>query len=377
MKKTIVFVLSFMLVLCGFVVDSSATNAKETSFKSTTNNLNLYFKKLEETGECSGTVLVMKDDQVLLKEGYGIADYETGRLNEPSTNFHIASMTKAFTAMSIMILEERGMLSIDDKLSQYLPDFPNSENISLHQMLRMTAGIGMLLDPDDEVAWANLGNFHTPMELLQYIENDPPVFEPGEGWAYCNSCYLCLGIIIEQVSGLTFRDFIRINILDPLNMHNTSYDPYNLDFPDKAVGYDNFSTDPPPKSGLLHPTMGYSAGGICSNVNDIWKWQQAFDRKRELLVSSDTLERIFTQGNVGIYGYGWYIDSFLIDQTSHKIFWQYASYLGYHGFIARLDDDGIFILILQNRTAKDIYADDLWMPVVQVLVKIILGNDKK
>ncbi|MCP4157883.1 MAG: beta-lactamase family protein, partial [bacterium] len=325
-------------------------------------------------GELSGSVLITKDGQVLLKEGYGTADYETGRPNRPNTIYAIASMSKAFTSMSVMILEERGLLSVNDTLDLYIADYPNGENITLHHLLRMNAGIGVMLDADDPVVWANISNYHTPMELLQYFRDDSPLYEPGTQWNYCNSCYVLLGIIIEQVSGVTYGEFIRTNILDPLKMNHTSYDPLGIDFSHKAVGYDNLSTTPPPVSAYLHPSVTYSAGAIFSSINDMFKWQEAFDMKKQELVTAETLQRMFTPG-LGNYGYGWYIEYIDVCGQERKLYWHWGSYLGYHGFIGRLDDDGIFVLIQQNITSPSLYDQAVLMPKFKEVVEIILDSE--
>ncbi len=141
-----------------------------------------------------------------------------------------------------------------------------------------------------------------------------------------------------------------------------------------AVGYDNVDTVPPPVSPLLHTTMGYSAGGLCSSVSDIYKWQRSLSLDRHELVSPETLERMFTPG-IGKYGYGWYIEDVEIHGEPHKLYWQWGSYLGYHGFIGRMVDDGIFIIIQQNMTSPSIYDEKVLMPKVKHVVEILLEND--
>ncbi|MCP5106326.1 MAG: beta-lactamase family protein, partial [bacterium] len=305
-----------------------------------------HFRGLTDQGLFSGSVLVAKDDRVLYKEGLGVADYDTGQVNTPTTVYAIASMSKAFTAMSIMMLEERGLLSVNDKLSDYFPDYPYGDDITIHQLLNMSAGI-----PDfftNIIASGNFSNYHTPEEMLQYFVDDPLVHEPGNGWAYCNSCFMFLGMIIEQVSGLTYRDFLQENIFDPLKMKHTSYEPNDLDFANKrAVGYDHIDVLPPPVSPYLNAGVAYSAGGVFSTVTDMYKWHRALET--EQLLSAETLRKIFTPG-LGNYGYGWYIEYHDISGQERKLVWHWGSYLGYHGFIGRFVEDDVFIMLLLNFT---------------------------
>lgn len=331
--------------------------------------LNSYFSDLTTQGLFTGAVLVAKNGKILLNRGFGLADYATGRHNTQDTVYAIASMTKAFTAMSIMILEERGLLSVNDTLSLYLPDYPDGEDITIHQLLNMTAGVHDFFD--DEALWQNISTYHEPEEMLQYFIDDPLDFEPGTQWEYCNSCYILLGIIIEKVSGMTYRDFIHENILCPLRMRHTSYDPDAMDFLHlKAVGYDTIATLPPPISFYLHPTVAFSAGGIFSTVTDMYKWTRALETN--ILVSNETLQRIFTPG-LGNYGYGWYIESLDVADLNRKMIWHWGSYVGYHGFIARFVDDDLFIVMLLNITAPNDVPYQL-LPFVKGAAEIVLSH---
>ncbi|MCP4151444.1 MAG: beta-lactamase family protein [bacterium] len=377
MSKTIITVLVTMLALWSFTVDVFAEapgNTQGKQFKRAAKSLRGYFRKMEKNGELSGSVLITKDGQVLLKEGYGTADYETGRPNRPNTMYAIASMSKSFTAMSILMLEEQGLLSVNDTLDLYFADYPNGENITLKHLLKMNAGIGTMFEADDPVVWANISNYHTPMELLQYFRDDPPLYDPGTQWNYCNSCYVLLGIIIEQITGVTYGEFIRTNLLNPMKMNHTSYDPLGTAFPQKAVPYDNLDTNPPPVSAYFHPTVTFSAGAIFSNVNDMYKWQKAFDMDKEILVSAESIQQMLTPG-LGNYGYGWYIENIDICGQERKLYWHWGSYLGYHGFIGRLDDDGIFVYIQQNITSPSLYDQTILMPKFKDVVEIILDSE--
>jgi CubicO group peptidase (beta-lactamase class C family) len=372
----------YFLVIWGFLAISfmQANGTPGDQDDHVRKKLHGYFRQLTKQGNYSGAVLIAREGEIFFKEGYGFANYDTGKPNRPSTVYAIASMSKAFTAMSIMILEERGLLSVNDTLSDYLADYPNGDNITIHHLLNMTAGIPDFFN--NVVGSGNISEFHTPDDLLQHFINDPPDHEPGTQWTYCNSCYVLLGIIIEQVAGMTYKEFIEEEIMAPLRMRDTCYpmlDRLNDStvlkkaFPyEKAVTYENAESIPPEPAAFLNATVAFSAGGIFSTVIDMYKWHRGLCT--EQLVSYATLERIFTPGP-GNYGYGWYIEYHDIAGEERKLIWHWGSYLGYHGFIARLVDDGIFIVLLLNFTSPNIDNQYQLLPIVKDTASLILEND--
>ncbi len=333
-------------------------------------DLKLYFQTLTDARAFSGAVLVARDGKILLKRGYGMADYEEGIRNRSDTVFAVASFTKAFTAMSIMILEERGLLSVDDAVAEHITGFPNGDVITIRNLLNHTAGLFEYLN--NPALWANIELPHAPVELLDYFVHEPLDFTPGTQHRYSNSNYVTLGVIVEQVSGLPFREFIRLNVTGPLGMDDTSYDPLEVDFPDKAIGYDDISSDPPtPASIYAHPTIPYTAGAMCSTVEDLYTWDQAL--YTENLVSAATLDRMFTPG-LGDYGFGWYIDELMVDGQPHKQIWHWGSYFGFQGYFARLVDDRVTIII-QFNLSPTIDGPFALRPMAEDVAAIVFSHD--
>ena len=373
MKKMFLRMFVCLIVICGLTVFTFAGPAEVDGTKCghghVKQKLRAYFNQLAEEEFFTGSVLIAQKGKILLTKGYGMANYEEGILNKPKTVFAIASMTKAFTSMSIMLLEERGFLSVDDPVSNYVPELPEGDRITIHHLLTQTSGLFEYLACPD--LFANLNNFHTPDDLLQYYMYEPLSFDPGTQHQYSNPNYITLGIIIERVSGMPFRDFIEANILRPLKMRHTSYDPYGEDFPRKAIGYDDISTDPPTRSMTIHNSISYSAGAMCSSVMDLYKWDQALYTDK--LVSKETLERMFTPG-FGDYGYGWYIDNLEIGNELHKQIWHWGSYFGFHSYIARLVDDEVTVIILRNTPQLTASPYEL-RPIVTDVTSIIFGED--
>ncbi len=360
-KTTIIFTIFVMVLVLGAPSGLEGGQVKQ--------ELTAYFNQLTENGEFNGSVLIAEKDKVLLMKGFGMADFEKGKVNNPGTVFSIASMSKAFTAMSIMMLEERGLLSVNDPVSDYIPEYPQADQLTIHNLLGMTAGIPNYLATG--VIFARIDQLHYPEELLGAVINEPLNFEPGTGWDYCNTCYAALGIIIERVSGMTFREFIKTNILDPLGMCSTSYDPYMEDnqiIRKSAVAYDDITVNPLVHAMFLHPSIGYCAGGMFSNVMDMFKWHRALNSDK--LVSYETLEKIYTPGP-GNYGYGWWIDTLDINDQPHKNIWHYGAYLGYCSVISQLVDDDLTIILLLNITLPN-YSPSYLLDICSDVSAIVL-----
>src|SRR5690349_9523024 len=158
-----------------------------------------------------GSVLVAKDGKVIFSKSYGMADLEWNVPNSSTTRFNIASMTKQFTAASILLLEDRGKLKTDDLVKKYFPDAPASwDKITIYHLLTHTSGIS------DDAARYEPG----PPEKLTF--HDVPLkSQPGEQWAYTNLGYIVLGYLLEKVSGQTYEEFVQQNIFKPLGMNDS------------------------------------------------------------------------------------------------------------------------------------------------------------
>jgi len=239
-----------------------------------------------------GTVLVAEGDRILLNNGYGMANLEWEIPNAPGVKFRIGSMTKQFTATLILLLQEDGKLNIHDPVGKYLPDAPKVwEKITLANLLGHTSGIPSLTELKE------FGTFgmspHTPEEDLAFIRDRPLDFEPGSQFAYSNSNFLVLGMVIEQVSGKKYVGLLHERIFDPLGMNDTGLDSDELILPKRAEGY------MPSKDGLVR-TRGeslngpWAAGGMYSTTGDLLKWEHGLFGGKVL--SADLLGQMTTPG---------------------------------------------------------------------------------
>jgi CubicO group peptidase (beta-lactamase class C family) len=237
-----------------------------------------------------GSALVARGDQVLFSKGYGSANLEWNVPNTPATKFRLGSVTKQFTAASILLLEERGKLKIDDPVKKYLPDAPAAwDKMTIFNVLTHTAGIPNFTNSPD---YATLRPFpHTPEQIVSLFRDKPLEFAPGEKMSYSNSGYILLGYLIEKISGQSYQDFIQKNIFNPLGMKDSGYDSNTAIIPRRAAGYS------PGPGGLMnadfeHMSIPFSAGALYSTTEDLLRWEQGLFGGK--LLSAASLTRMTT-----------------------------------------------------------------------------------
>ena len=323
--------------------ENNETYFSMTKDKGIADELDAYMKALEKHQNFHGSVLVAKEGKVLLNQGYGFADLKENTQNKPQTRFAIGSMTKQFTAMAIMQLNEKDLLNVEDKVSKYLPDLPNGDLITIHNLLTHTSGL---------VNYTNLNEFlgldldnKDPMVAVNLIKDMPLEFKPGEEFRYSNTNYVLLGIIIEKVTGMAFEDYLEKNIFTPLNMMNTGicYGKNNeLHHATPYIGY----LEVVPIDDKLVLTQTYGAGNMYSTVEDLYRWDRAL--KTEKLVKKETMDKIFKEHiavpQVGSYGYGWMI----ADTDIGKKVFHNGNTMGFTSNIARYSDEDLVVIILTN-----------------------------
>jgi len=248
--------------------------------------IDAYLTHLNASGVLSGSVLVAQNGMLFAK-GYGLADKDTHIANTPQTRFRIGSITKQFTAMGILILQERGKLHVSDHLCLYIADCPQDwQPITLAHLLTHSSGIPDYTNfPDFVATWTQPT---TPEELISRFKNMPLEFTPGSRFRYSNSGYILLGYIIERVSGESYASFLQDNIFRPLKMYNTGYDVAYPTLPQHATGYYSDYSKPDP----YDPSVLYSAGALYSTVEDLNTWNSAL--MMHTLISPQTSDAMFT-----------------------------------------------------------------------------------
>ncbi len=299
----------------------------------------------------SGSVLVAQNGQILMNKGYGMANQDTQSPNTPDTRFYLGSLTKAFTALAILMLQEQGKLHVQDHLCAYIPNCPAPwQSVSIQEVLTHTSGIPQLddtqLSADSPAAW--IASFATV----------PLQFTPGAEFQYCSICYQILGYVIQQVSGLPYTQFIQQMILTPLQMQETGFDVnayYALSV--GALGYETWGVKAEPTGFQSDPQWSFlfASGLLYSSVDDMYRWDQALYTTK--LVSQTTLNQVFTPYvNATLfpgseYGYGWFITQ--APNPDHRLIWHDGVIDGFRNYFGRAVDDGVTVIILSNLTTLD------------------------
>jgi CubicO group peptidase (beta-lactamase class C family) len=237
-----------------------------------------------------GSVLVAKGDEVLLSKGYGSANLEWSIPNAPNTRFRLGSITKQFTAAAILLLEERGKLSIDDPVSKHMSNAPAAwSDITIKHLLSHTSGIPSFTDfPNFREIQKNT---YKPEQLVALFIDKPLEFPSGEKWAYSNSGYVLLGHLIEKISGQTYAEFVKQNIFDKLDMNDSGYDLNSAIIERRASGYQP-GPGGPRNASYVNMTVPHAAGALYSTTEDLLRWQRGLFGGK--LLTPESLQKMTT-----------------------------------------------------------------------------------
>jgi CubicO group peptidase (beta-lactamase class C family) len=278
-----------------------------------------------------GSVLVAKDGKVVFSKSYGMADLEWSVPNSPTTRFNIASMTKQFTAASILLLEDRGKLKTDDLVKKYLPDAPASwDKITIYHLLTHTSGI-----PDDAAKYEP----GTPDKL---VFNDRPLsFQPGEQWAYTNLGYIVLGYLVERISGQTYEEFVQENIFKPLGMNNSGMFSFVTVIPRRASGYWPGSNGIENADRSFDTRIGFSSGSLYSSTEDLLRWEEGLFGGRVL--STASLRKMTTPFKSD-YSCGLHVNRV----NGHLMIEHDGNNIGFNSDMAYYPEDRIAVIVLAN-----------------------------
>jgi CubicO group peptidase (beta-lactamase class C family) len=322
-------------------------------------------------------VLVIKDGRHVFEQGYGVTDLRTLHKIDEHTNFRLASVTKQFTAMAIMLLVHDGKLRYDQSLTEIFPEFPAyGETITVRHLLNHTSG---LLDYEDLMA-KQYGNtlddqilqIHDAgvLALLEKIRTTK--FPAGTKWEYSNSGYCLLAMVVEKVSGKPFSEFLHERIFVPLQMASTlAYEKGKNEVPNRAYGHT-------PQGSAWRETDQSSTsatlgdGGVYTSLADLVHWDNAL--QNHTLLSEKDMQPALTavhpssappqqNGHPVSYGFGWYVDPY----RGHPRMWHYGETVGFRTSIQRFPADHLTVVVLCNRA--DLSAIDLALKVADLYLK--------
>lgn len=317
-------------------------------------------------------LLIGEGGRIVYKNGFGMADVEKGIPIDPDTAFIIASITKQFTAMAVMMLKERGLLSYDDIIARFFPDFPDyKDRVTIRHLMTHTSGIKEYFDDDFIKLAHEMGDSLTQEDIFERIKNFGGLeFEPNTRFSYCNSSYVMLGAIVEKVSQKSFAEFLKENIFDPLGMNRTVVGTSSKQKILKmASGYTLDGKGGYKKTPLDMAAIGWADGNIISTVEDLFKWHNAL--YTEKLVKKETLREAFTShmlkdGTPTNYGFGWFLGS----RRGIREIWHTGGTVGYVSRFSRFVDENVAVIMLTN--LYDLAGpkrDELFDRIVEVVLK--------
>lgn len=291
LRATVLARLALLLAVFSLTNPSAQAAASKTSNDDLARYADQLFSQTYPANEPGAAVLVMKDGQVVLRKGYGMAHLELGVPIQPDQVFGIGSITKQFTATAILMLQERGKLSVDDEVTKYLPDYPtHGQKITIDHLLTHVSGIPSYTGL---IEWRPQARKDmTVQQVIDLFKDKPLEFNPGEKWAYNNSAYILLGAVIEKVSGKSYEDFIEQEIFAPLGMKSSRYGHQREVIPGRVAGYDQTADGGYQIAEYLSMTQPYAAGSLMSTVDDLALWAEALAGGKVL--KKESLERMTT-----------------------------------------------------------------------------------
>lgn len=330
-----------------------------------------YLTGAANLGQLHGSVLVAERGRVLVDTAFGFANMELGVRNTPDTRFRVASVTKQFTAMAIMLLAQDGKLNIADPITKWVDSLPDAWGaITIHHLLRHTSGISDYEEWFDGYTTQAYSDYmsqqHAPARILRDAKRKPLDFAPGSQFHYSNSAYILLGYIVERASGMPYDQFLATRIHQPLGMTLSAQDRSELIIPNRAHGYQmRPGTFPVTYLGgmragdyrnavyqLMEPPQ--ADAGLITTARDLYKWDQALYGTS--LLRPALRDSLFAPG-LGKYAYGWFINEGP-DGITHE---HSGGLPGYTCYIMRIPGTQRTIILLTNtdrlgRTVRDIAA---------------------
>jgi CubicO group peptidase (beta-lactamase class C family) len=305
------------------------------------------------TGQVPGaSVIVVRDGRVLYQQAYGLSNLSPATPATPTTDYRLASLTKEFTALSVMLLARDGKLRFDEPIEYLLPGLPpHLRKLSVRQLLTHTSGIWDYEDliPDTQTVQVS------DADVLAMIQKkDTLYFRPGTKFQYSNTAYVLLGLIVERTSGMTFPRFLDDRIFKPAGMTNTLlFEKSGPPVPERAWGYtpdSGASTFKATDQSVTSATRG--DGGIYSSVVDMAKWSGALwgtallDQRR---LAEGFTSGVLQDGTKTGYGFGWYVDTF----RGARRLWHHGETSGFRNTIVRFPDLQATIVVLSSRNGGD------------------------
>ncbi|HXY04448.1 MAG TPA: serine hydrolase domain-containing protein [Terriglobales bacterium] len=295
------------------------------------------------------SLLVARDGKIVRAQGYGLSNVELQVPVKPDTIFQSGSVGKQFTATAVMMLVEEGKIGLDDPVSKYFKGAPAAWNeVTIRELLSHTAGF------TDYPKTFDFRKDYAEAQLLKIVEGIPLAFPPGTKWSYSNLGYLTLGIVIHQVTGEFYGDFLQQRIFKPLDMTTAQIISEADIVPNRAAGYRLVKGELKNQE-WVSPTLNTTAdGALYFSILDLAKWDAAL--YTEKLLKRSSLDQIWTvtklkngEPNSGQYGFGW----FILTKSGHRVLDHGGSWQGFKSHISRYVDDKLTVVVLANLEQAD------------------------
>lgn len=328
-----------LILFCFFPLWATAQNAK----------IDALFKEFDNPKVPGCSVAVVKDGKVVYRRAFGAANLEYEVKFKPDTPIHVASVSKQFTAFSIILLQAEGKLSLSDDVRKYVPELHNfGKTISIRHLLGHTSGLRDQWELCVLAGW-RMNDIISQRDILRLLFNQTELnFEPGSQFMYCNSGYTLLAEIVSRVSGLSFPEFCRKRIFEPLGMKHSSFlaDPGDI-VPGRAVSYD--SADRKTWKASILSYANYGATSLITTVDDMVKWDRNFD---DMKVGGASLFKEFlhpmllNNGSTTHYAAGIIVATY----RGAQILEHAGGDAGFRSEFLRFPDHKLSIVILSNRS---------------------------
>lgn len=345
----------------------------EEATKEVSKKLDSLFNRFNKRYDFNGSVIVAQKGKIIFKEHYGYADFKKKTEIVDDSKFQLASVSKQFTAASVLILHEEGKLGLDDKVTKYFPKFPYEE-VTIRQLMNHTSGLPKYF----WIAEHKWKEEHAPSntEMMAMLEkhNVQRFFSPGANFDYSNTGYFVLASIVEQVAGVPYGDFVKKKIFDPLQMKHTFVYRYGLDSISKGQldGYRIYRRRWHAKIGGTVNDAIVGDKNVYSTTEDMFKWIQGLNSGR--IISEQTLSEMYTPGKTKYnreipYGFGFRIN----DKEGEKVIYHNGKWNGFTSSLMQYPDEDLLVITLEhsnynsmkslNEKVKTIVENNFNLPV--------------
>ncbi len=361
MIKKISFLLLSSLVSIGFLSSCSKSNNENTFVvhpNKKSEKLDSLFQQIHKEEQFNGNVLIAMNDTIILSQNYGYSDLDKASKLTTRSTFRLASITKQFTAIAILILQKENQLSIQDPISKHIPELSNYSEITIENLISHTSGVYDYADLAKEY-W-DKNRVMTNKSVIELFEQHQPksYFKPNEDWAYSNTGYIFLATIVERVTGQKFEKYIHEKVLKPFDLKHTffyessKHESYpfmtnsyvHIDSLNRLMNVKELSKNH--RYNYLDNT--YGAGGLASNIVDLYHWHQVLNGDELLSAKDKNLmykNHLLNDGSYSSYGYGTFIVESRVTgkRSSHGGDWA-----GYDNMFDRHIENNTLIVLLQN-----------------------------